>query len=315
MQLRTFGLGLLFSLTLPAVAVAQPADRSVERTTAMAESIDVGGDYRHKANDWMISPRGTTTVSGSLRFITADAFGGDSELKFTDVVLTSVAASRVLTRRLQVNASASFLPKQPSFTDELVWQSASAGARLGFGSRYALYASGSSGTMLGDNGMWSAASLGVQGRKSLHETTVLEGGVGGGYTGLFVDGVDRPSWVTEAIVRGELIFRVPNGMWAGWLGSEFRFPMVRNTASMGGVNGMDYDPQTRVNVELGTVVSHIDDWDIFAKVVIVDRGDAVDPTTTLPILEGGFDQTHVIVGLTRRFKAPRDSSQDAYRAR
>lgn len=295
---------LLAVFVAPSAAHGQPADRAIER--AGVEMIDSSTvSYRHKANDWMISPRGTTTVGGALRFVTADAFG-DGELKFTDVVLTTVSVGRVLTKRLEVNASATFLPKQPSFTDELVWQSASAGARLGFGKRYALYGAGSSGAMLDDRGMWASGAFGVQGRKSLHPTTVLEGGVGGAYTGLFADGTDDPSWVTEAVLRGELIFRVPNGVWAGWLGSEFRFPMVHDTAPMGGPAGMDYDPQTRVNVELGTVVSHIDDWDIFVKLVVVDRGDAVAPATTLPILEGGFDQTHLIVGLTRRFRGEPD---------
>jgi hypothetical protein len=45
-----------------------------------------------------------------------------------------------------------------------------------------------------------------------------------------------------------------------------------------------------------------EDWDLFAELVVLDRGDLSHPATTLPILDGGFDQTHLVVGLTRRFK-------------
>ena len=128
---------------------------------------------------------------------------------------------------------------------------------------------------------------------------------------LVEDDREQPSWLTEATASAELVFRVPNGMMAGWLGTEFRFP-VAHDSGRSDAGAEPYDPQTRVNVHLGVVLSYIRNWDIFFKVAVVDRGDQVDPTTTLPILEGGFDQQHLIVGLTRRFASKPKQTRGPY---
>ncbi|OJT21102.1 hypothetical protein BO221_29995 [Archangium sp. Cb G35] len=60
-----------------------------------------------------------------------------------------------------------------------------------------------------------------------------------------------------------------------------------------------------MNFRLGAVLSYIEDWDLFAELIVNDRGELSEPTTTLPILDGGFDQTLLLLGVTRRFQ--RDS--------
>lgn len=290
---------------LALVALLAPADALAQSERAAAEAIALtgsdSGSARSKANDWMIMPEGTTTFGGHLGFMTAYAGLGAEQIRFTDVVLATLHARRAFKDRYEVFGSASFLPKQPSFTDELVWQSASAGARVGAGERYAATLAFSGGTLMGDQGYWSAGGLVVQARKSLHPTLVVEGAMGGVSTVLFEETREQPSWLTEATASAELVFRVPNGMMAGWLGTEFRFPVAHDSSRSD--DGIEpYAPQTRVNVNLGVVLSYIRDWDVYAKLAVVDRGDLVDPTTTLPILEGGFDQKYLIVGLTRRFR-------------
>ncbi len=289
-------LGLLAAFA-PGRAAAQT------RTPTAAETIMVSGgaSARSKASDWMIMPSGTATIGGTLRFITAPSGLGDQRMLFTDVVLMSLDARWSLEKRLEIFATTNFLPKQPSTTDELVWQSAAAGARIGVGRRYAVYTSFGGGPLLEGRGMWGAGDLGVQARKSLHPTLVLEGTAGGSYTGLFEQDRDQPSWLAETVMRGELVFRDPRGMMAVWLGTEFRFP-VADGSSMSTRGEAGYDPQTRVNVNLGVVLSYIQNWDIFASYVIVDRGDRSNPATTLPMLDGGFDQKHIIIGLTRRYR-------------
>jgi hypothetical protein len=42
----------------------------------------------------------------------------------------------------------------------------------------------------------------------------------------------------------------------------------------------------------------VDHWDVFAKVVIIDRGELGMSATQLPILDGGFDQHQLVLGLT-----------------
>ena len=263
-----------------------------------------GTSARSKASDWMIMPSGTATIGGTLQFVTAREGGGPDGLRFTDLVLTSFDARWSLEKRFEIFATTSFLPKQPSTSDELVWQSAATGARVGLGERYTLYTTVGGGPLLERRGMWGGGTLGAQVRKSLHPTLVVEGNAGGAYTALMEKERDRPSWLGEALIRGELVFRVPSGMMAGWLGTEFRFP-VAHGSGMSDTGAPAYDPQTRVNVNLGVVLSYIDDWDIFAKYMVVDRGDMASPATTLPILQGGFDQKHIIVGITRRYRPKR----------
>ncbi len=289
-----------------AVIVLAPSSVHAQNQPAAAESIALtGGDSgsaRSKANDWMIMPGGTTTFGGTIQFVTAQAGLDDERLRFTDLVMLSLQARRSFMNRFEIFGSASFLPKQPSYTDELLWQGASLGARIGAGKRYAGVIAFAGGPLLRDRGMWSAGAMKMQARKSLHDTLVVEGGIGSATTVLFEERRDKPAWLTEATASAELVFRDPRGMTAGWIGTEFRVPIVHDSTTSD-LGEEPYDPQTRVNVHIGMVLSYIPNWDIFAKYMIVDRGDYIDASTTLPILEGGFDQRHFIIGLTRRFKA------------
>jgi hypothetical protein len=295
----------------PTSAFAQASDAT------RVESIGIGGNdsgnYRSRSEDWMVSPIGMTTVGGAFNFLTADDTVGDEPLKLTDVVLVSLRASHTFAKLAEINGAATFLPKQPSYTDELIWQSASFGAKLGFAKRYAIYGAVSGGRTSGDTGLWSGGGIGVQARKSLHDTLLIEGGLGGSLTALFEDERATTSWVSEVTTHGEMIFRVPNGMMAGWMGAEFRFP-VADDSSMSMTGAAPYDPQTRVNLQVGVVLSYIPNWDIYGKIEVVDRGDVIDPSTTFPILEGGFDQKHLIIGLTRRFASDDKRDDHAYLA-
>jgi hypothetical protein len=63
----------------------------------------------------------------------------------------------------------------------------------------------------------------------------------------------------------------------------------------------EFDPQTRLNFHVGMVYALIDNWDLYLEIAVIDRGDLIDVRTTLPILDGGFDQQQVIFGVVRRF--------------
>jgi hypothetical protein len=302
-------------LVLPALAHAdQPAvSEEATRTGRTIDGVSLSGSTRGKAQDWMIMPSGTATAGGTLAFVTAERGMGDT-LKFTDVVMTSVNARVAFRHRFELAAGATFLPKQPSFTDELLWQSASLGARVGFGDRYAAFVTGAGGVLLDDRGMWAGADVGLQARKSLHRTLLVEGTFGGSGTSLFEDQRDQAAWLTEVVTGGELIFRDPFGTVAGWVGTEFRFP-VAHDSMMSNTGEPAYDPQTRVNFYLGGTLSYIDNWDIYAQYAFIDRGDAIDPRTTLPILAGGFDQQQIVIGVTHVFHPENNADQSLLIAR
>jgi hypothetical protein len=66
------------------------------------------------------------------------------------------------------------------------------------------------------------------------------------------------------------------------------------------VSGMSLDPRPRLDINVGAAVRLADMWDLSVELSIIDRGDAADPATRLPILDGGFDQIQVSVGVSRR---------------
>lgn len=294
-------------IALPSYAAAQ---NEVRGDVMRAEAGTISMDYRSQASDWMIMPEGWYTVSGQLSFMTApeSPLGGttDGEVRFTDVMLLGLEARTSIGGKAELAANLDILPKQPSFTDEAIWQRLGFSGRVGFKKRYAAFADVSAGPLLGAEGLWGSGATGVQVRKSIHETLVFQLSGGASFTGLAPEGMsamDDSAWFVEAITGGEMVFRVPNGMMAGWVGTQLRFPIVDGASGM----GPSLDPHTRANVNLGVVLSYIHNWDIFAQLSVVDRGDLVEPQTTLPILDGGFDQTQLVVGLTRRFQRAKSS--------
>jgi hypothetical protein len=50
---------------------------------------------------------------------------------------------------------------------------------------------------------------------------------------------------------------------------------------------------------------------LFVDFAVIDRGELSDPSTRLPILDGGFDQRQVIFGVTRHIEGkPRPTYDD-----
>lgn len=295
-------------LALPSPALAETDD-----ATPIAGGENIGMDLRSQASDSMIMPAGWYTVTGRMAFLTAPGspLGGTEggQVRFTDVALLGLEARTSFAGRAEFAASIDILPKQPSYTEESVLQRLGFSGRIGFRRRFAAYADLSAGPLLGGEGNWGAGNAGVQVRKSIHETTVFQLAAGGAITGLSPEGMTtrNSDWFAEAVAGGEIVFRVPNGMAAGWLGTQLRFPVADGRRG----SAPDLDPHTRANVDLGVVLSYIDNWDIFALLSVIDRGDLVDPRTTLPILDGGFDQTQLAVGITRRFPREKSPPSDA----
>ncbi|HYO56021.1 hypothetical protein [Archangium sp.] len=278
-----------------------------ERGTTSPEGgyvINASADPRSHSEDWLILPEGGATVGGHLRFLTAEGGLGEEALRFTDVVLLDMNGRLSLGGTGELFASTTLLPKQPSRTGELLWQGTSLGGRVGFVERFAASARASVGPALAHSGYWATADVGLEARKSLHDTLRVQGLLGGSATALFLEGSpERRLGFGEVVVGGEVVLRVPNGAAAVWLGTQFHFPVVRSAWPASA--RADLEPQTRVSFRVGGVLSYIEDWDLFAELIVNDRGELREPPTRLPLLDGGFDQTLLLLGVTRRFQ--RDS--------
>jgi hypothetical protein len=252
------------------------------------------GSVRSMSSSWLIRPPGWE-ASGELRFLTAHAAPGGEPMRMTDVVVSRASLRRSFRGKLELAGGVDALPKQPSTSDELVFQGADLVARLPLGTRWALYAGDDFGPLTEDRGWWNRAGAGVQRRARVHDTLSFQLGLGAAYTHLAFAGAPDAQLV-EAVVRGQTLFMAEE-LFGVWLGADFAFPVARRGALMGSA----FDPQPRVNLGVGAVYSVVDDWDVYLELSIVDRGDHAAPATQLPILQGGFDQRVLTFGLTRHF--------------
>jgi hypothetical protein len=254
------------------------------------------------ANDWIIPPRGWV-LGSALSYETSRGGLGDHGLAFTDVVFLRLTARGVVKGRAELYGGIDLLPKQPSFTDELVFQGAHAGVLVRLPHSLALDARIDEGALMEKTGLYGGARIGLVGRRIIHEILAYQGEVGASWTPLRFDQGDR-AWLAELTTTGSIVFRAPEGSAAAWVGFGFAFPLAHK-GTIPDVGALD--PQVRSDVRFGAVVSLIKQWDVYAEYAILDRGDYTAARTMLPILDGGFDQQQLTFGIVRHFaqdKAP-----------
>jgi hypothetical protein len=290
------------------VTVAAGTDLAVDQRIALNE---VGGEtialtagaasVRFQAETWLVPPDGSYELGATFAFVTADAVGDEAELRFTDVLLVRALGRYSVTDRLQLFAGVDLLPKQPTGADEWVWQGASAAGRLALGKRWATDLRVAGGPLLGGHGMWESADLSLVLRHEKHETVGFQLAAGASAMALQPDEVDDAAWLAEGVLAAETLFRTPyKAMFGVWVGAEYRLPLAHSDTPMT-TGAPPIDPDARVNFRLGALYGVVEDLDLFVELAVLDRGDRADPATTLPILDGGFDQKHLIFGVVRRF--------------
>jgi hypothetical protein len=249
------------------------SERSVSRDQMIIDGLDLGGE---------------------LRLLTSPSFAGES-IAITDIAFMTLRARKRLGAPCEVNAAVDVLPKQAGVTDELVWQSASAGVAIvpGTGTwakrHLALFAASKGGVLVDRAGYWGNVGLGAIARKNVHDIVRFEGTLSALGTKLWPD-ANNNSWLVETTLGGTILFREPDHGWAGgWLGFSYSLPVA---------HAANLDPKPRLDLEIGSVLSFMTHWDLFAKYVVIDRGDADQMATQLPVLDGGFDQRQLIFGVT-----------------
>ena len=187
-------------------AEREPADRQrpVQRSVAgvgRVPATEIAGDGPAAPARPGLADR--MQLGASLDFITSDPSLGGRKLKFTDVVLFRVHGLVALGRRVELFAGVDLLPKQPSYTDELVWQGALLGARYRFSRAASAYVRGQGGPALGRDGYWLVGEAALQYKVDLAEQTLFwENALGATYTQLFPDEpVDKPFWQAELMTQ------------------------------------------------------------------------------------------------------------------
>jgi len=289
-------------LVLATLGGTAAAEDDATRPGLAVESVS----RRGVAQDFLVLPSGGE-LTGQMRFVTAEPVFGDEPLRFSDLALFGLAARWSLFRKLEISGQVDFLAKQPSFTDEKPWQSVGLGLRSPLGRRAALAISGAGGHLIDHAGMWTKTGITLQWRKPI--ARVLTFDVAGGIDGV---GITAPSstsaFITEVAVSTSALFREPSGHWGSWIGIGYAIPVTSRGTDP--TTGLAVDPQPRLDLRVGTVLSLVREWDLFAEFAVVDRGDLGDPSTRLPILDGGFDQRQVILGVTRHITGKKQRRHD-----
>jgi hypothetical protein len=284
---------------LGGVASAERVDMDGGVTTG--EMISVRGSQRGVAGDYLVLPSGGE-LTAQMKFVTAGPLFSDKKLEFTDLALFGLTGRWSLFSKLELAASVDLLPKQPAYTDEKPWQSAGVTLRSPLGRRVAIALSGSGGHLLDHGGMWTREAFMIEWKKPIDDE-FLAFDVAAGIDGL---GLSAPNttkstaFITELSINTTALFRVPNGKWGGWVGIGYAVPV--QASGHDPTTEIRIDPQPRLDFHMGSVLALVPTWDLFVDFAVIDRGELSDPSTRLPILDGGFDQRQVIFGVTRHIE-------------
>jgi hypothetical protein len=315
-------LTVLAVLTVPiALTGADPASEPVVVTTSpggptnltdVTETLAMGSDSgsrRGVVNDYLVMPSGGE-LTGAMRFVTTDQPAlGAGRLRFSDLALLELAGRWSVIPRLELSGQLALVPKQPSTSSEKVWQSAGVGLRTPLGDHTAIALGGAGGHLMEHAGSWETGSLLVQWRKPISNDVQFETSGGAQVTDLRAPR-STSAQITELAVAGSVVFH-DNWHWGGWIGIGYAVPVdARGTDP---TTALPVDPRPRLDLRLGGVLAVSRAWDVFAEYAVVDRGDLAAPATRLPILDGGFDQQQILLGVTRHLEASPPRRQIAAR--
>jgi hypothetical protein len=242
-------------------------------------------------------------IGASLNFLTSEASLGDEKLAFTDVMLLRLHAL-VSLGDYELFVGSDLLPKQPSYTNELVWQGSLAGVRTSFGPSWSAWLRAQGGPQLAREGYWMSADAAAEHQYALQRELFVESSLGWSHSQLkFKGDVDRPFFVAEAFAKIGLALRDPrHNKFAVWLNFQYFYPILSGPDSASpDLRRGHLAPQPRVNMHMGALGAITENVDLFVEYSILDRGDLEDAPTTLPILNGGFDQRQILFGFMRHF--------------
>jgi hypothetical protein len=184
--------------TLAALAIlggAAQAEEDIDRESAAMTIGGSAGSHRGVAQDYLVMPSGGE-ITAQMRFLMAEPIFGTDNMKFSDLALFTVGGRWSLFTKLELSIDASFLAKQPSYTDEKPWQSVGGAIRSPLGRRAALQISAAGGHLIGHEGMWTKEALLLQWRKPVAE--IMQFDIAGGVDGVSLSAPNAPSaFITE----------------------------------------------------------------------------------------------------------------------
>jgi hypothetical protein len=260
-----------------------------------------------KTDERIVMPSGHLEVSGEMALLVSRRSPYAEGLSFTDLALLRLNLRRSFADWIEVYGGVRLLPKQPTSTHSPLFQGVQAGVQAEFAKGLAAAAGGALGPMFGADGVYYRAGPGLSWKPEVGRYLRFVVGVGNAWTFLDYEPRTRPSfWLGEIVTHAETQAGQDDA--SMWVGLDYAVPFAKSpdSAARDPVRGY-LDPQVRLNVELGGAMSlHAKGWAVYATYTIIDRGELDKPETTLPILDGGFDQHQVAIGVEYRFDPARD---------
>jgi hypothetical protein len=285
------------SASVPAPARVEPSEEAYSTRVVYVHNpgSKLGGSLALRT--------GVLELGAELMLLTSGAELAGASVGFTDVGMLRLRARKSLSDELELFAATQLLAKQPSASDAALWQGALLGGQWFFAADYALALRASVGPVLDAGDGYLAISPGLVTKQRVDHHVHFELGLAYGFTALdLVAPGDALFHVHEAIAHAE----VQLGDRSGGIFARFAYHLpFASGPSEARSPGRYLDPSPQLNLQLGAVLvaGANRDWDIYAACAVVDRGELNDAVTSLPILDGGFDQQQWIFGVLHRFGA------------
>jgi hypothetical protein len=277
----------------------------------LAGAPAAGGGKSSKTDERIVMPTGHLQVAGEMAFLMSKRSPYASGVAFTDLALFRLALRRSFAEWFELYAGAAVLPKQPTTTHAPVFHGAHFGAQAEFAPGFGASLGGGVGPMFGADGVYYRGGPALSWKPSVSRHLRFVVGLGNAWTYLAYEQETDPAfWLGEVVTHAETQIGDENA--SMWVGLDYAVPFANSPHSTSPDPTRGYlDPQVRMNVEVGGAMSlRSDGWTVYATYTIVDRGELDKPETTLPILDGGFDQHQVVVGVEYRFD-PKSSDDDS----
>ena len=266
-----------------------------------------------KRDSRIVMPTGHLEVAGEMAFLMSKTSPYTQRLALTDMALFRLSLRRSFADWLELLGGVDVLPKQPTSTHASLFQGVHLGAQAEYAPGLGAALGVGVGPLLGADGVFYRAGPGLSYKPKVSEYLRFVLGVGNAWTILDYRGKSSSSfWLGEIVSHAETQIGDDNA--SMWVGMDYAVPFAsRPRASAPDLEHGYLNPQVRLNLEVGGTLSlRADGWDVYASYTIVDRGELNRPETTLPILDGGFDQQQIAIGVEYRFEPKRRHDQPAW---
>lgn len=301
--------GVVLALVAPATAGAQ----ELFLTGPLAGAPAARGSHSSKRDARVVMPTGHLEVAGEVAFLMSQRSPWVPELELTDLALFRLNVRRSFADWLELYAGGDLLPKQPTSTSAESFQGAHVGAQAEFAKGFASGLALGVGPLLGAEGVYYRGGPGLSWKPSVSEYLRFVVGAGASWTILdYRPSTQATFWLGEVVSHAET--QIGDNNASMWVGLDYAVPYAARPRAVAADPRRGYlDPQVRLSLELGGSMSlRADGWDVYASYTIIDRGELNKPETTLPILDGGFDQQQLAIGVEYRFDPQRRRIDPAY---